>query len=248
MRPVALFLAVLAGAATAPALMAQEGPFGYERRGPTRSYAGGGFVYGAPQGEFGERVDRALGAGGHLVVRLDRAGWLGMRAEGGFLNYGSESRRVVVSSTIGPRIQARLRTSNDLLTFGVGPQLAVPHGWVRPYLHGTVGLAYFVTASSLTTTRSTNEEPLLQTTHQEDAGLMLGGGAGLRIPITRGLNPVLVDLGARFQRSGEREYLTEGDITDQVEQLELRINRSETDLVTFHLGVSVGLNGRSRRR
>ena len=59
---------------------------------------------------------------------------------------------------------------------GVGPQIAVPVGPFRPYVSGTVGVAYFFTESSLS--GGSEVEQFARSTNQSDANVALAGGGG----------------------------------------------------------------------
>ena len=53
--------------------------------------------------------------------------------------------------------------------------------------------------------------------------------------------PVSIDLGATWQRNGQRDYLTEGGIHDLPDgSIELDVLRSDANLLLWQLGVSVG--------
>src|SRR3954470_19644802 len=58
--------------------------------GPSRSYLGGELTFAEPQGEFADFVDEGWGGGLHYLLRLDRNGWFGLRADASLLNYGHE--------------------------------------------------------------------------------------------------------------------------------------------------------------
>jgi hypothetical protein len=70
----------------------------------------------------------------------------------------------------------------------------------------------------------------------------IGGGLMIRVydALARGregsLQAAFVDLGVRYVKGGEAEYLREGDI--QKNPRRPAASRSETDMVTFHVGVS----------
>lgn len=234
-------LLVLASAAAAQRRGHQDDDWG--RRSPTRVFAGGAFVYGNPQGEFSDYVDHAFGGSGHLLVRL--AGPLALRLEGNGLRYGSETRTVPLSPTLGGRILVDLETSNDLLFVGLGPQLALPDGRLRPYVNGLVGVNYLATQSYIRGTDDPGER-FGDTRHFDDASFTYGAGAGVYIPVSRGRTPIALDVGAQFRRGGRTEYLVEGSVQDNPDgSLSFDPIRSDTDLVTFHVGVSVGV-GRDR--
>jgi len=208
-----------------------------------RGQAGGALFIAQPVGEFDDYVGVGFGLGGHLLLRLDPAGVMSLRVDGGFLNYGRESKRVCLSSTVGCRILVDLVTSNDILFGSIGPQLAVPSGPVRPYVNGGIGLSYFATTSSLSGTSSANDD-FARTTNFDDVTLAWSAGGGLYIPLRIGSTTLAIDLGARYLLNGEVEYLREGDIEDHPDgSITLHPTRSEANLLVWHIGVSVGIPG-----
>ncbi len=203
-----------------------------------RFYGGGGLLGAQPLGEFSDYIDAGFGVGGHGIMRVDDRGILGLRVDGGFLNYGSETKRVRLSNTIGGRVQVDVNTTNNIFFLGVGPQLMLPTGGFRPYLNGGVGVSVFATTSSVEGINNT--EPFASDNNQSDVTLAYGGGAGFYIPVYRGKNVISLDLGARYHSNGRVEYLREGSIRDLPNgDIEITPIRSRADLVTYHLGVSV---------
>lgn len=242
-------LSLLAAALlAAPALAAQDCDCGdwddydYERR-PTGGYAGGSFTIADPQGEFADYVDGGLGGNLHYMHALDRDGWLALRIDGGFAIYGYERQRVPLSPTLGGRILVDLTTSNDIAWIGVGPQIGVPDGRLRPYVNGYAGYSYLATTSSVeSSSYYYDDEPYFTTTNFDDWSFSYGGGAGVYVPLRRGPQPVSIDLGVRYHNNGEAEYLREGDIRDNQDgSITLFPVRSDTDLLTFHIGLTVGI-------
>jgi hypothetical protein len=135
-----------------------------------------------------------------------------------------------------------LETTNSMFLFGVGPQLMVPTGQLRPYLNGSVGLAYLSTQSYIRGRDQPDEYRFGNTTHFDDVSLAYGAGAGVYIPITRRRRPISLEVGARYQRSGRTQYLVEGSITDNPDgTLSFLPLESNIDLATFHVGITVGL-------
>lgn len=214
---------------------------------PVRAFAGATLQVARPIGEFGDYVDVGFGVDGHFLLSLSRATALGLRVDGGFLNYGNETRSVPLSSTVGGRITVDLTTSNNILMLGAGPQIMLPDGSLRPYAFGTAGLAYFVTESSLRGNRA--GDTFATTNNYDDLTFALQGGAGVYIPVRRGRTPISIDLGARYSRNGKARYLREGSIRDHPDgSISFTPIESDTDLVTFHLGVSAGLGGSREAR
>jgi hypothetical protein len=224
-------------AAASPA-RAQSGAASAARKPPLLT-GGGAITYAQPVGDFRDNINGGGGAEGHLLVRLDQSGAVALRLDGGFLVYGNEEKRVRLSNTVGDRIQVDLNTSNNIALFGVGPQFTVPSGPVRPYVNGSVGLAYFFTQSSVE--GIDDEDDLFRTTNQDDVTFAYTGGAGVYIPIAVSRSTVSLDFGARYHNNGTPEYLRKGDIRDNPDgSVTLTPVKSRADFVTYHLGVSVG--------
>jgi hypothetical protein len=209
----------------------------------TGGYAGGSFIYGQPQGEFGRQVDDALGGNAFYLHALDEDGIFGIRVEAGFLNYGYERQRMPLSSSVGDRILVDLVTTNNIAFVGVGPQIGLPNGKLRPYLNGFVGLSYLYTSSSLR--GSGSGESFAETTNFDDATFAYGAGAGLYIPLRHGVAPISLDLGATYRNAGQAAYLREGDIEDLPDGgIVLYPRHSDTDVLDFHIGVAIGISRR----
>jgi len=113
---------------------------------PAEAGVGISFLVGDPTGEFSRFVD--VGYGGEFFGRfpLEPQGLVSLRADLGFLIYGYESSRVCFDG-IGCRVQGRLQTSNGIFFGGIGPELALPLDWMRPYVNVILGFGYFSTMS-----------------------------------------------------------------------------------------------------
>ena len=210
------------------------------RSGPDRGAFSIDVVVAQPLGAFRDYVKIGGGIDGSLLVNLSRDRAWGLRVEGGFLNYGNETKRTRLSNTIGDRIQVDVNTSNNIARFGLGPQLSVPHGRVRPYVHATGGLAYFFTQSSVEGIDD-QENDFARTTNFSDWTFNWGAGGGLLIPFSTKSNTVSLDLGARYLKNGDTRYLREGSIRDLADgSIEITPIESEVELVLYSVGVSIG--------
>ena len=234
-RGVLIMTAILAPAP----LSAQHFRFD-EPQGPSRAFAGLHLIAVQPLGEFAEYVDWGGGVGGELLYAFDRSGALGLRMNLGLMIYGHETKRVPLGPQLG-RINVDVSTSNNIFIAGIGPQVMLPSGFVRPYLNGTVGLSYFFTQSSVE--GSSDFEPFARSTNFDDATFAWAAGGGLYIPLRRGRrHPVSLDIGAQYHANGEARYLREGSIQeDGTGEIFFDPIRSQTNLVTYRLGVTVGL-------
>lgn len=207
----------------------------------SRVSAGLAVAVAQPLGEFSEYVSVGGGLHGFLRVGLDGTGLIGLRVDGGVLTYGNETERVCLGGQVGCRIQVDLTTSNNILLFGVGPELAVPLGSSRIYGAGTVGLGYFSTDSRVS--GSGESDPFASSRNYGDGGLSWTLLGGVEIPLGQVQGSrVSLDLGATYQRNGRREYLTRGAITEGEDgSLEFDVTRSEADFLLWRFGVAVGL-------
>ena len=227
-----------------PAIVAAQNPMSLgpaTREGEPRLQGGASLSIAQPTGEFGQYVQNGVGVNVHGLARLGGSGFFALRVDGDFLQYGSETKRVALSPTIGGRIRVDLNTTNNIAALGVGPQLMVPRGPLRPYINGSIGVAYFGTESSVQGSRDT-QEPFARTTNYDDWTLSYGGGSGVLVPLAHGKRTlVFLDLGARFHNNGRVRYLREGGITDLPNgDIALSVIESNANLWTYHIGVSIG--------
>jgi hypothetical protein len=232
--------ALLMSAMLAPAMARAQDTRFDEPRGPSRAFAGVHLMVAQPLGEFNDYIDWGGGIGGEFLYAFDRQGAIGMRMNLGIMIYGHETKRVPLSSTLG-RIRVDVSTSNNIFVLGIGPQVMLPSGTVRPYLNGTVGLSYFFTRSSVE--GSADLEPFASSTNFDDATFAWAAGGGLYIPLRRGRkNPLSLDIGAQYHANGEARYLREGSIQeDGTGEIFFDPIRSQTNLITYQLGITIGL-------
>ena len=188
-------------------------------------------------------MKNGAGLAGHALYRVDRQGAFALRLDGGFLNYGSETIRLPLSNLPGGgRVGLDVSTNNNIFWLGVGPQLMVPAGPVRPYVNATAGFSYFATTSSVK--GRSNEESFADDTNFDDTPFSWGGGAGVLIPVShKARSLVFIDIGARYHNNGNSvQYLREGGIRDLPNgAIQLDPIRSRADMVTWHVGVSIGV-------
>lgn len=204
----------------------------------------GGLSLSAAQtlGDFHEYVKDGAGVAGHVLYRVDGQGAFALRLDGGFLNYGNETIHLPLSDRPGGgRVGLDVATNNNIFWLGVGPQLMAPAGPVRPYVNATAGFSYFATMSSVKG-RSSGES-FADDTNFHDSPFSWGGGAGVLVPVShKERSLVFIDFGARYHNNGKSvQYLREGGIQDiPGGAIQLNPIRSRADMVTWHLGVSIG--------
>lgn len=212
----------------------------------------GALTISAPRGEFDDNTDTGYGFTGSYVRSLTPNRVVGVGLSGSFLGYGSTRRRAPLSNTI-PDITVEVETSNNT-AFVLGLlEIRVP-GRIQPYLQAVGGGGFFYTTTSLEDTRT--DEVIISDTNQSDGTWVWGGGGGLRFQVwestpdpeeqaARGPDAprprLYVDLGARYLKGNEVEYLKEGSlVTDDGEfDIDPRLARSEIEVVQYQIGVSV---------
>ena len=203
--------------------------------------AGEGFMWGqvaAPLGEFNDHVGLGGGIGLGGLLYLNNQRYAALRVEGSFVVYGTDTVRRPLSPTI-PFVDVDVKTTNSILSAGVGPQIFLFNGPIRPYIYGTVGLSYFVTQTSVQGDHG--DEPIASTTNFDDLNLLLSGGGGLSVKLYEGDVSAHLDLSAVYNHNGLAEYVTKGGLR------ELRGGgwvadpvASNANLITYRVGISIG--------
>lgn len=232
-------LHILSSAALATSLFVSPGAAQSDE--PVRGFAGGDILIATPVGEFAENVGTGFGLGIHGRYTESETSLVSLRLDLGFLNYGNETIRICVTSPC--RVTGDLTTSNNIIFGGLGPELGLVGGPIRVYGNVSGGLAYFATTSSVEGANNQGDA-FAESTNFDDLTFAWMSGGGIQLRTLVGHHPVLVDVGARYHGNGEAEYLRKGDIDDLPDgSVVINPQRSETNLWTFRIGVSVGIRG-----
>jgi len=233
---------------TAAPVDAQRRQRSYDRAERPQVFVGGSLTFADPVGEFANFVNDGWGGSAHVRVPVDRAGLFSLRMDAGFLQYGNERQSVCISVTVGCRIITDLVTTNNIIYLDAGPEIGFDAGPLRPYAGVSAGLAYFETSSSLEDYDDYDyDRGSFDTTNFDDLVLAWRARTGLQIRLTGRGTPVYLDLSTVYHMNGDAEYLTEGDIQDNADgSITVFPTFSEANLVTFQVGVSVGVGGRDR--
>ena len=205
---------------------------------PPKVYLGGSFIVAEPQQEFGNYVDTSFGGSINALWTPWPESALGFRFEGGAIGYGNETKRIPFSSR-GNRVEVKQTTSNIIAFVHAGPQFTWTRGQLRPYLAPSAGLTYIATGTSLS---GEGEESFASDTHQKDTKFSFGATGGVYVSVARGKVPVALDLSTRYTHNGTASYLIEGSIQDNPDgSISFDPIRSRANILTFHIGVSVGI-------
>lgn len=216
---------------------------GAERHPGLARRLAGGFSISAsqPLGDLRRGGRVGVGVAGFASISADPAGVLGLRLEGGTQNYGTTSLRS--ASNLGFfATNLRQITTNNIFWLGVGPQVTIPLGPVRPYGFATVGGANFSTNTRLQ--YSVYGDPYgagreFQATDLSNWAFARAAGGGLRVRIGgASRRAAFVDLGARWQRVNNVRFLVPGAIPTDVDPNTLALS-GRPNFVTYHLGISL---------
>jgi hypothetical protein len=240
--------AALIGVAVASPLFAQDSTICLDCARPERvpselarrSSGSFSFIQSRPLGGLAENIGFGYGLNAAYLLRLDQKGYLSLRADVGFAEYGNESMRVPLSPTIGGRIQVKVSTDNYIIPISIGPQLSIPTGPVRPYINAGIGGQAYLTDSHVD--GSDDNHDFAHTTNSQDFTSSWVAGGGVFIPLYMKKMSVLLDVGVQYFGSGHARYLRPGSIEDLPNsQIRITSFESDTRLALVHLGVRIGL-------
>lgn len=208
-------------------------------RGP-KAHFGIALIAAEPVGELGAYFDQGFGGQLSVGIPVDDYGLFRIVADLGFLIYGHERQSYCMSLPVGCRIGLDLTTTNNIAFGGIGPELALPLGVVEPYVRGMMGFSYWFTNSSLS--GYDDDHDFGNTTHLWDLVAAWRAAAGIRLRVSSGRNPVSIDFGVERHENGIADFLTEGDIVDHADgSISIFPHRSEANLLTYHVGISIGI-------
>lgn len=181
--------------------------------------AGCNFALAYPQREFKDNIkNTGIGGAGHFAYRFGQSPFL-VGAALGFWIYGSETHEVPFQNE---PVFVDVTTTNSIVAGNLLLRVQPQSGMFQPFIDGVFGFNYLNTTTDISNQDSWHhdDDEIASTTNYEDAALSYGFGGGLMIrvydAVARGhegnLQAVFVDLGVRYIKGGEAEYLREGDI------------------------------------
>jgi opacity protein-like surface antigen len=119
----------------------------------------------------------------------------------------------------------------------------LPTRLLRPYVHAGIGGSYFRTSSHLDGVD--DEKDIGETVNFDDGAFLFMAGGGVYVPLVVRTTEVALDLGIRYHRNGTVRYLREGGIQNLPDgTISFVPIRSRADLLSFVVGVSIGLGRR----
>ncbi len=211
-------------------------------------WVGGGQLVVAPsQGDLGPVFGTGFGIEGFGVLRLDPAGAIGLRLEGGMIDFGEETRALPLS---GPSLAYGVQIDNHrtLATVGIGPQLSWPRGKRRPYAYATVGVGFFDSRSDLSG-RDSSGYLLGISGQQSQSAFGAGGGGGLSYALAP---HVRLDAGAEYRHYHDVSTIGSDAIELPDGEVFMPVRRGDLDMLVLRVGATFSLpsrwgGGRGRR-
>ena len=207
-----------------------------------RHSAGGSGVYAQPLGEFGQNVKRGFGLDGAATYGVDSRGIFGLRGELGNLSYNTKREPFLANTGFGV-VELESETKSNVLTLGLGPQLSVPVGPLRPYIAGTIGFARFATETAINVpARNSNTgsaETIDKQTVSSDFVRSLAATAGIAFELPMLWRGLLGNIGARYHKNGLAKYVSSEGVkyTSGSPRPTVTATESEADFVVYRLGL-----------
>jgi len=212
-----------------------------------RPEASVGLLLGFPQGEFRDHVPNlGIGLSGTVGIRFPNSPVV-IGGDLGFLIYGHEQRREIISPTI-PDVEVRVVTSNNILQGNLFLRLQPGTGVVRPYFDGLIGFKYLFTETEIRNVYW-GDDAIAESINLGDVAFGYGIGFGITIravdrtqaKLETGEGPVgiLIDLRLRYLMGTEADYLKKGSIErDRSGTVIYDIHTSRTDFLLPFVGIS----------
>ena len=206
--------------------------------------ASANFSLGFPQNGFRDNVDQIGYSGvGHFAYNFRNSPFL-VGISLGILVYGSETREEPFGPTI-PDVVVDVVTRNNIFLCHFLFRVQPPKGTVRPYLDGLIGFNYLFTDTSVKSQRFDEDNPIASSNMYNDIAFSYGAGGGMMIQVLskkrdsrKGSFAMYIDMAVRYLKGGRAEYLKEGSIRIENDQVLYDLSRSTTDLVTGYIRVS----------
>jgi len=216
--------------------------FGQSTLAGDRFQASLNFLMGYPQNDFKMNVDRTFyGLSGEFFYHFPSSLFsVGISLE--YMNYGSETRIEPFSYDI-PDVLVDVTTRNSIFSSAAVLRLSPVEGPFRPYVEALVGFNYLFTYTSVNDDSDWSED-IATTTNFDDWALTYGVGTGaiirtleIRSQQGRSLFSLYMEIGVRYFKGRNAEYLKEGSMRREHGSLMYEPLMSDTDLVKTHFGI-----------
>ncbi|MFP4369119.1 MAG: hypothetical protein ACLFR2_06030 [Candidatus Kapaibacterium sp.] len=203
-----------------------------------------GLQLGFPTGEYKNQNDEVgFGIGGNLAFNIKGAP-LYVGIDGAYLVMSSRERVEQFSTTI-PDVRVRVNTTNSHSFFHGFLRFQADEGPIQPYFEGLIGFNYLSTTTTIEDVDFDDDQDIASSNDLSDFAFSYGVGGGLAIPVStfeseegHGMQ-LLIDLGAKYIKGGEAEYLKEDGKQIVDGEVIYEITKSRTDMLSARIGVTL---------
>ncbi len=212
---------------------------------------GAGGLMGTPKGEFADNVENdGWGFTGWIAYGQPRS-MITVGGDFGFMNYGRETYTDILNP-LTPDILIDITTTNDIFMGHAFVRLGPTTGAWRPYVEGIGGFQYLRTKTVVEYAEDYWDEdldPIGESTNWDDWTGSYGFGGGIDFYLggtSEGIQPgeffdFLLSFNARYLYGGEAEYMKEGSIHVDDDEVDYRLQFSKTDILVLTLGFSMSI-------
>ncbi|MBN2416738.1 hypothetical protein JXO52_12900 [bacterium] len=202
------------------------------------------FMVGFPHGEFADNLDvNGYGLDGKFLYNVPETP-VSIGAGFSFLIYGRESREVPWSTTI-PWVNVDVVTTNSIMYGYLMMRLQPQRGAFRPYVDAYGGFSLFTTDTEVQDQGDYEEIASSNNMRDFTSSYGVGGGIQFRVAGPRpfdergdgGFESVYVEIGARYLKGGEAEYLKKNGVEVIEGDVIYDTKRSFTDIIMGSIGV-----------
>jgi len=196
--------------------------------------AGGHISASFPTGDWGEVAGFGLGLENSATVFPDSTKSFGIR-QGASLIYNFGRTIDVSSANLGANTSLQIETANTSLWLGVGPEFSKHTSNTRPFLYGTIGVAFNWVDSHLKgNVQGAGYDATVGATSTTFAWT---AGAGLSKPMSSGGR---LELSAEYRSCIDQAYLLPGAVSSSGSSVSWDRTQQNADEIIVRIGIVVG--------
>ena len=198
--------------------------------------AGGYFSGSFPTGDWGEVAGFGLGLEGATSIFPDSSKSFGIR-QGSSLIYNFGRTVDVPSANLDTNTSLQIETANTSYWLGVGPAFGKHTGDVRPFLYGTIGVAFNWTNSHLKgNVQGAGYDATVGQTSTTFAWTV-GGGLSKAMPSLPGGR---LELSAEYRAGIDQDYLLPGAVSSSGSTVSWKRTHQDATQIIVRLGIVSG--------
>jgi opacity protein-like surface antigen len=229
-----------------PSLLAQDPP---AAETVERYAEEAGFLAGFPTGEFGSHVSTSAGLGSTTLHNIDKRGIMGLRVDGYYLLFDSETRMLppgLVAQLVDiapPYGSTEVTTENKLYSLLAGPQIGFRSGAVRGFVNGGIGITRFATESYVEVCDPSAEDGRSEERNTNFAHYTFAWASGGGLEFDLGSNFSLL-LATQYLNNGTSRYVKQAELDLRPDgAVDFLPTESEANLVVLQIQLSYRFGG-----